>query len=255
MSQNPKDQLLESLSALVDNEASELEVRRLLKQSDNQSELGDRWHRYQLIGSLMRKEDSVVTAEGSNFLAGLHDKLGFDDVHSRPGSTAEVSAQSNEDNTHLSEKVKQTQPVKVKPIWSLVGKVSIAASFAFAVILSSNLVNQSTGVSSEAGELASLDSVPQQAADPSQSSVASAPRGFVLPNIGSRTVSQTNLQPSSFQVLQRPVSVKQTDDLSDAETQNMLNEMLILHAERASANGGISLLPFARVSKMEQQSY
>lgn len=46
----------ESLSALMDGEADELEIRRLLNQSSEQEELLETWHNYQLIGSLLREE-------------------------------------------------------------------------------------------------------------------------------------------------------------------------------------------------------
>lgn len=54
------DKALESLSALVDNEAPELDLGSLLV-SESSNELNDlnlkgKWHRYHLVGALMRKE-------------------------------------------------------------------------------------------------------------------------------------------------------------------------------------------------------
>ncbi|WP_430459614.1 sigma-E factor negative regulatory protein [Thalassolituus sp. LLYu03] len=53
------DRTNESLSALVDGETDELEVRRLLNQLETDDELRDRWARYQMIGALMRNEAAV----------------------------------------------------------------------------------------------------------------------------------------------------------------------------------------------------
>lgn len=46
----------ESLSALMDGEAQELELRRLLQQLPNDSELRAKWSRYQLASSILHKQ-------------------------------------------------------------------------------------------------------------------------------------------------------------------------------------------------------
>ena len=48
------ERINESLSALMDGEADELEVRRLLNQLEQDDELRATWHRYQLLGAVMR---------------------------------------------------------------------------------------------------------------------------------------------------------------------------------------------------------
>lgn len=62
------DRSKESLSALMDGEADELEVRRVLNQLDNDEELRDSWKNYHLMGSLMRDEsfDSIDLTQGIN---------------------------------------------------------------------------------------------------------------------------------------------------------------------------------------------
>ncbi|WP_290787280.1 sigma-E factor negative regulatory protein [Halomonas sp.] len=55
MSQNAR----ESLSALMDNEGDELELRRLLKTLDASPDSADAWRRYHLMRSLMRREPDV----------------------------------------------------------------------------------------------------------------------------------------------------------------------------------------------------
>ena len=54
------ERINESLSALMDGEADELEIRRLLNQTQQSPELLEAWQRYQLIGSLMRKEPAFT---------------------------------------------------------------------------------------------------------------------------------------------------------------------------------------------------
>ena len=57
-------QLHESLSAIMDGEGNELELRRVLKTLDESPELGDVWRRYHLMRSAMRRErDTVVDVD------------------------------------------------------------------------------------------------------------------------------------------------------------------------------------------------
>ena len=49
------DNLRESISALMDNEANELELRRLLTSMEKDNEVRDTWKRYQLASSAMKR--------------------------------------------------------------------------------------------------------------------------------------------------------------------------------------------------------
>lgn len=49
----------ESLSALMDSEAEEMEVRRLLAQAETDGEIRARWLRYHAARSVMQKDDEV----------------------------------------------------------------------------------------------------------------------------------------------------------------------------------------------------
>jgi sigma-E factor negative regulatory protein RseA len=53
---NQREQLNEMLSALMDGEASELEVMRLLKAVESDDALRASWMRYQLVASMVRKQ-------------------------------------------------------------------------------------------------------------------------------------------------------------------------------------------------------
>jgi len=55
MTENIKDRLNESLSALMDGEADELEIRRLLNQMDD-PDLQDQWKHHHMLGAIMRDE-------------------------------------------------------------------------------------------------------------------------------------------------------------------------------------------------------
>lgn len=59
MSQNKPVDLRENLSALVDGEVSDWDVRKTLQQMDKNDDLRDEWASYQRIGSVLRKEPSA----------------------------------------------------------------------------------------------------------------------------------------------------------------------------------------------------
>ncbi|MDT8880476.1 sigma-E factor negative regulatory protein [Halomonas saccharevitans] len=69
MSQNAR----ESLSALMDNEGDELELRRVLKSLDDSPDAADTWRRYHLMRSLMRREHEVDVA--TDLSAGIMARL------------------------------------------------------------------------------------------------------------------------------------------------------------------------------------
>lgn len=55
MTDKSQERMNESLSALLDGEADELEIRRLLNRMD-ETELQQQWQRHQMLGALMRDE-------------------------------------------------------------------------------------------------------------------------------------------------------------------------------------------------------
>lgn len=50
------ERICESLSVLLDGEADELEIRRLLNQTEHDDALLEKWASYQMIGAIMRQE-------------------------------------------------------------------------------------------------------------------------------------------------------------------------------------------------------
>lgn len=72
MSQNTR----ESLSALMDSESDELELRRVLKALPNDADAADTWRRYHLARSMMQRERSVdVSADlSAGIMARLQDE-------------------------------------------------------------------------------------------------------------------------------------------------------------------------------------
>ncbi|VXC52390.1 Sigma factor AlgU negative regulatory protein [Pseudomonas sp. 8Z] len=104
-----RETLHESLSAVMDNEADELELRRVLAASAD-GELRDTWSRYQVARAVMHKELLVPRLDIS----------------------AAVSAALAD----------EAVPVRKAPLWRSIGRVAVAASVTVAVLAGVRLYNQ-----------------------------------------------------------------------------------------------------------------
>jgi sigma-E factor negative regulatory protein RseA len=67
------EQLKESLSAVIDDEADEFEIRRVLNEAAGDPELRGVWERYHLVRSVMRGEGLVVDRSISRFWSQVDD--------------------------------------------------------------------------------------------------------------------------------------------------------------------------------------
>ena len=63
-------QMRESISAMVDDEAQQLELQRVLKAGDLDTSVAEQWQRYQLASSLLKRQASQVTLD-----TGLADRV------------------------------------------------------------------------------------------------------------------------------------------------------------------------------------
>ncbi|MBZ5486748.1 sigma-E factor negative regulatory protein [Halomonas aquamarina] len=86
----------ESLSALMDSESNELELRRVLKALPDDADAADRWRRYHLARSMMQRERSVdVSVDlSAGILARLQDEpapVAFDNEKSASPRTHSIS--------------------------------------------------------------------------------------------------------------------------------------------------------------------
>jgi sigma-E factor negative regulatory protein RseA len=104
-----RETLQESLSAVMDNEADELELRRVLAASED-GELRGTWSRYQIARAAMHREL----------------------LEPRLDIAAAVSAA-------LADEV---VPVRKAPLWRSVGRLAVAASVTVAVLAGVRLYNQ-----------------------------------------------------------------------------------------------------------------
>ena len=125
------DRNKESLSALMDGEADELEIRRVLNQLDKDDELREHWKNYHLMGSLMRDEsfDSLDLTRGINqVLDGEIAANGVADIN-RPRLAEEAPGQNARSAWYKS-----------------LTSVAVAASVTLAVLLGVQSIEPSNGL-------------------------------------------------------------------------------------------------------------
>jgi sigma-E factor negative regulatory protein RseA len=113
------DSLKESLSALMDDEADDLELRRVLKILPEQPELEQVWARYHLVSASLKRE--IHHRPGVDLLGRIQAGLAEDDIPSLPA--------------------RQTSEPVAKSFWRPLGQAGIAASVALAVLFTAHSIN------------------------------------------------------------------------------------------------------------------
>jgi len=216
-------QLEESLSALVDGEASELEIHRLLKVDSQQyEELRNRWLRYQTISASIK--DDVPNVDYGHI-------------------ASSISAAIDEESTHSAST--STEAVKPKAIskigaWSGVGRFAIAASVAGAVVLGVQFI--------PGGADQQIAHSPEEVKP-----FSAAPSSGFLPGLSSNTEVSTVSTVSADSAVSDKALITITEStreqLSTAEEQ--VNRLMLEHAQNSAQNTPQGVLPYARVPESE----
>jgi sigma-E factor negative regulatory protein RseA len=212
------EQLRESVSALMDGEAEELELRRLLAEA-NTDQVNDLWSRYHLA------RDHMSSAQDSQSGIGF----GHMDISQR---VSEAIAKEPVVTSRSSGRV----PGWLQPVAGF----AVAASVAVAVVI---------GVQQQV-----VPAVP--AVDTSSSVVASATNGSsrVYPlQIGAQSSTGSALSTVSLTgqgVLPGALAASQT--AADLAAQQMLDKYILRHTEQASINNGQGIISYARVTSFEE---
>ena len=263
MTEKADKSLKESLSALVDGETGELELRRILKQSelDNDS-VGNHsadkyspdkhsvrrvWRRYQLMGAAMRGELRGVLKEGSNvdLSTRIFEAIEKEDAHEVITTNPGIEQPSG------SAGLAGEQAVHVRPWYVGAGQTAVAAMVAFAVLIGVNQFAVSPAGVSAGDQFANSEIQDSYPASPA----AIVPEGYRVPSLNAMTVSSTpgeRLRPQSF--VSTPALVNGSHPVrvvADQEMQEQLQRMLFLHAEKASEEAGLRVVPFSRISRQD----
>lgn len=199
--------LHESLSALMDNEADELELRRILKEIETLAagksaeeitelvELQAKWHRYHIVSASLRQE--IHSKPSRNLLSAIQAELEQDAVPARS--------------------FKDT--VAGRSVLRLFGQGAIAASVAVAVLFTADfalVAGNNTGDnagSERAAQLADSDAATDQLPF----------TGILNPPTNTRDAIQKRLEPEEMNRLERAVSQELEEALETREVPAILN--------------------------------
>lgn len=219
--QSNNHSLAESISALADNEASPLELHRLLKASESDPDVKSTWNRYQLISAAMRRE--LPEIQTGDFAARL-------------------SAALEDEPSH------KGVPSKAGQWWKNLGRVAVAASVAVVAIMGVQNLPGHLGEPEFAEVASGSEITPTEV--PSRSAV-SLPAGYYAPSLPvARTASaQIGYEPrarEARQVLFEPYQ-QETLPVSLDEIRAHLHQLFQEHSEHAALNSNHGVLPYARV--------
>jgi sigma-E factor negative regulatory protein RseA len=226
--QNRPQTLAESISALMDNQASEFELQRILKTSEQDSDVKATWSRYQITSALLKGDKAQV------FSASV-----MSDFSSR------ISAAIDAEETLEADKATTTSIERTKPqqgLWYQLGRVALVASVAGGMVLGVNQFN-ATGVDNS--QIASNQAVAPAPIE----TVVSLPSGINGPLLNTRNVAvQTGYESrpqENRRVMFQPRQA--TPVVSDEEVSRYVNQMIRAHSDNAAMNSGQGVLPYARV--------
>lgn len=232
------DRMKESLSALVDGEADELEIRRILNQTENDDELKEQWGRYQLIGSIMRGEPASTTDLSQGIMQAL-DGVPMDDV---PAKHLDDDADMSQ---HSDQATAEHAPTSSRFNWLTSG--AVAASVTLAVLLGARMVNDPT-VDMQTPAVAALGSGASSQTPVSSvpvTTISNASRGGQLVAATTESLPYSPM-PSATDAEQSALSEEEL-----RQAQDKLRAYVMQHSEHAALNTGRGLMPFARVSNFE----
>jgi sigma-E factor negative regulatory protein RseA len=217
-----KDQLSETISAVMDSQADDLEVRRLLKALDNASEeeaaaILAQWESFHSIGSVLRNEsrsnnETPTMRASSNFAASV---------------SAAIADEAPMDKV-------ARRPSKSDPMWQ---RFAVAASVTLAI-----LVGVQEYESMQAGD----------ASYTADNAVTVPALKSVDQSVDQGVVDLTAVQLASSEVALES-SMSEAEKLEAFEAQERLNEYLLEHTNHAAKQSGQGMIPFARLANFEDE--
>lgn len=220
----------EALSALLDNEASELELMRLLKTVDGIDEgvqLRQTWSRYQLASAGLRHD--LPSLAPSDFAARISAALADEPAH----SAAAVSG----------------KPAHTGHWWQQLGKMAVAASVASALVVGVQEYQQLQVPEASLAANAPAAAVPQAPVSPN------LPSGINAPALSARTVAVQSGYEHRPQESRRVLFVPRQEaaPVYNEDVSSYVNQLIEEHSGNASLNAGQGMLPFTRVILTDEE--
>ena len=209
--------LRQSLSALVDQEATEFETRKILDATKTRGEIKEYWGSCQAISVTMRGEAIL----GKTLLDRINAEL---DGVTEANPIADYRGETIQPHVTVLP-AREALPSRFSQI---AGQIAVAASIAFAIVIGVKIVapvdTQSSVVASEPLEIIK----------------------FQMP-VQKETVSVDGVSSSADAIARRPVARILTEHDMKQLVSKRLSPYLIRHAENTAVVSGTSVLPLARI--------
>ena len=233
--------LAESLSALMDNQASELEIQRLLKALDADPELKSTWSRYQIASAGLKRDLPVMAS--SDFAARISAAVDTEETYALQPQVAPQQASHQTASGNVI-----AMPLRW---WQQVGRVAVAASVAGALIVG---VQQYQTIAPQTTEFAANAPVATPVAA-TESKAANLPSGINAPALSSRTVAVQSGYESRPQENRRVMFVPRQEaaPIYNEDVSTYVNQLIQEHTDNASVNSGQGMLPYTRVILVEEE--
>lgn len=217
-----RDAVNQSLSSLLDDEHSELDLRRVLKAAETDDGVLETWTHYCSSRQALRGEAPELCR--NDFFASVQAAIAEEEIS--VGSVA--SSRGN------------------AKAFDWFARAGVAACFTFAFLFGFKF-------------MASDPTLEQQEPVAAPEIAASVPEGFELPPLNARIVSSDasasyrNPLLDSRSIVASNRSVKQSVPLSP-ELQAYLNELMLRHAELSSTAGSFGIMPLSRVNSVDAEA-
>lgn len=233
--------LAESLSALMDNQASELEIQRLLKALESDPQIKTTWSRYQLASAGLKGDLPIMAS--SDFAARVSAAIDAEESYSIQPQVAQVTQAEG-----------QASNLVALPSrwWQQVGRAAVAASVAGALIV--GVQQYQSGAAPQSTEFAANPTVTAPVAA-TETKAANLPSGINAPALSARTVAVQSGYESRPQENRRVMFVPRQEaaPIYNEEVSTYVNQLIQEHTDNASSNSGQGMLPYTRVILVEEE--
>lgn len=239
----------QSLSALMDNEGDDLELRRVLATLEDAPEAAESWRRYHLVRSVMRRESGIDTT--IDLSADIMARLEGEPV---PLGATQESLQDQ--SQELSRESRASVRPAVRRSLPLARSAGIAAAVSLMVITGVQFYNGASPIGGDAADIAGSEAAPTpvglQAPTVKAPSLVDLPMFQTSPNArsGVMTVGAGGQSP----VMLTPSQLQQSRVI-DQQQALLLQSYLNRHAEGTAASAGDAWLPLLRASGNESPSH
>ena len=213
----------ESISAAVDGEMNDLDLRRILNESTDDA-VRAKWRQSHLIGAALRGE--------------------LDEQNTVDISSGIWAALENEAPLKVSGASQAPFSERFNKLFSLAGKSAVAASVALAMLVGVQYLPQNSSEPSES-VVADTEELPVSPI------VDSIPAGFDAPRVNARVVSTDTSRNRNVATYRNEPFILPVPEApraaSDPKVQAYLNNLLLIHAQQSSQASVIGVLPYVRV--------